>query len=77
MAASISRLHEGPRFSNEFDMFGRATRWLRACEEQAFPVPEGIHSRMDGIEDVVRSLKTEAAPSVPSHNDLAPVQLHR
>ncbi len=75
MAASIGRLHEGPRFANEFDMFGRASQWLRACEERAFPVPDGVRSRMDAVEDVVRSLKRDAGPTVPCHNDLAPYNL--
>ena len=72
MCGSIRRLHDGPRFSNDFDMFGRAKGWLRACDEHAFPTPDRIHDRMDALEDVVFALAKDEPATVPCHNDLAP-----
>ena len=72
VADSIRRLHDGPRFHNDSDMFGKAKEWLRACDEHAFPTPDGVHARMDALEDVVLALEAGGSAAVPSHNDLAP-----
>ena len=72
MVDSIRRLHDGPRFHNDLDMFGKAKRWLRACDEHAFPTPDGVHARMDALEDVALGLARGKPATVPCHNDLAP-----
>jgi len=72
IATAVRALHDGPRFNNDADMFARAKRWLRACHTLAIRVPDGLESRMGGLDDIAAALALDPLPSVPSHNDLAP-----
>jgi thiamine kinase-like enzyme len=72
IATAVRCLHDGPRFNNDADMFARAKRWLRACDNRSIRIPDGAHSRMQELDDVARTLALHPLPSVPCHNDLAP-----
>lgn len=72
IATAVRALHGGPRFNNDADMFARAKRWLGACHKAAIRVPDGIESRMGGLDEIAAALARHPLPSVPSHNDLAP-----
>jgi len=70
MAGSIRRLHAGPRFLVDFDMFRLVENYLGTVEEHSVPIPRGYRDRMDALAEVERALAINALPSVPCHNDL-------
>ncbi len=70
MAASIRRLHAGPRFLLDFDMFRTTDRYLGLCNERSIRIPDGFEDRMPTIVDVERAMRMHPAPTVPCHNDL-------
>ncbi len=70
MAESISRLHRGPRFLRDFDMFRVTDTYLRICDERGFPTPDGFRERLPTAELVERAMRARPLPSVPCHNDL-------
>ena len=71
VAETLRRLHAGPRFRTEFDMFRTAERWLRMCDEREIAIPEGLPERMDRVRLAARALAVLAMDSVPAHNDLS------
>jgi thiamine kinase-like enzyme len=70
MADSIRRLHAGPRFLRDFDMFRITETYLRICDERGFRIPEGFRDRMATVAEVERAMRARPLPSVPCHNDL-------
>jgi thiamine kinase-like enzyme len=70
VAAMCRRLHAGPRFVSDFDMFDVQRRYLAIVRESGFRLPEDylsfdpIARRIEGV------LRASAAPAVPCHNDL-------
>lgn len=70
IAGSLHRLHAGPRFLHDFDMFRTVEHYLRIVEDHDVIVPTGYRERMDTIGEVERALAVHALPRVPCHNDL-------
>ncbi len=69
-ADAVRRLHAGPRFVNEFDMFARQ-RWYReVVAEHGFRLPPSYDDHAAVWEDVRRVLTATAGPTVPCNNDL-------
>jgi thiamine kinase-like enzyme len=75
VAEVLRRLHAGPRFGNDIDMFATAERWLRVCDERGIAIPEGLREAMPQVRAAARALADRPMASVPSHNDLAPDNL--
>jgi thiamine kinase-like enzyme len=70
VAAALRRLHVGPRFRDDFDMFGLAERYLHLCDERTIPVPDGYRDRLADVARIEAALAVHPLPTVPSHNDL-------
>ncbi|MEO8422519.1 MAG: choline/ethanolamine kinase family protein [Actinomycetota bacterium] len=70
MAASLHRLHAGPPFLQDFDMFRITERYLGVVADCDVRIPEGFRDRMETVVDVERVLAVNAQPRVPCHNDL-------
>lgn len=70
VAAACRQLHQGPRFTNEFDMFVRQPRYLRTVREQGYALFEGYADFTDAFDRVRRALAVRAGPTVPCNNDL-------
>ncbi len=70
IAQSLRRLHAGPRFMRDFDMFRTVEFYLGICEAHEVHVPEGYHDRLSDVADVERALTARPLPTVPCHNDL-------
>jgi thiamine kinase-like enzyme len=69
-ADAVRRLHAGPRFVNDFDMFARQ-RWYReVIGEHGFALPPSYDDHAAAWEDVRRALTATAGPTVPCNNDL-------
>lgn len=70
IAGSLRRLHAGPRFLRDFDMFRTTEFYLGIVEEHDVRIPEGMRDRLPRLPEVERALAVHALPSVPCHNDL-------
>ena len=69
-ADAIRRLHAGPRFSGDFDMFSRQAGYLALVREHGFSLPDGYDAFAPQWERVRRALAVRPAATVPCNNDL-------
>jgi thiamine kinase-like enzyme len=70
VADTLLRLHAGPRFRDDFDMFRVSARYFRLVDERSIPVPAGYRERLDRLPAIESALAVHRLPSVPCHNDL-------
>lgn len=70
MAQSIRRLHGGPRFFSDFNMFRLTEYYLGICKERRIRMPEGYLDRMPSVAQIEKALLVDPLPSVPCNNDL-------
>lgn len=68
VAAACRRLHAGPGFVNDFDMFDTQARYRRIVAEHGFRLPD----RYDEFAPAVARIRAALPPrpTVPCHNDL-------
>jgi thiamine kinase-like enzyme len=69
-AEACGRLHAGPRFVNEFDMFARQAGYLATSRERGFRLPASYDDHADAWAEVARALAVAPRPTVPCNNDL-------
>ena len=69
-ADAIRRLHAGPRFSGDFDMFIRQAGYLALVREHGFSLPDGYDAFAPQWERVRRALAVRPPTTVPCNNDL-------
>ena len=70
IAQACRRLHGGPRFLGDFDMFVIQGRYAAVTAELGFRVPAGYDALMPQVESARRALAVRAGPTVPCNNDL-------
>jgi thiamine kinase-like enzyme len=70
IAASLRRLHAGPRFLEDFDMFRLTDFYLGVCAEHDVRIPEGFREHQADVAAIERVLEARPLPTVPCHNDL-------
>ena len=70
VAEALRRLHAGPRFRDDFDMFRLSESYLRVVDERGITIPAGYRTRMDRLPRIEAALAVDPLPSVPCHNDL-------
>ena len=70
VAASLRRLHAGPRFLHDFDMFRVTERYLRVVDERGIAIPDGYRDRLPLLPHIEAALATAPLARVPCHNDL-------
>ena len=70
IAQACRRLHSGPRFLGDFDMFVIQGRYAAVTAELGFRVPAGYDALMPQVESARRALAVRAGPTVPCNNDL-------
>jgi thiamine kinase-like enzyme len=70
VAEAVRRLHEGPRFSGDFDMFRRQARYRQTVEERGYRLFDGYDEHDAGFRRVRAALAVRAEPTVPCNNDL-------
>jgi thiamine kinase-like enzyme len=70
MASSLRRLHAGPRFRQDFNMFRLVEYYLGIVEQHEVRIPEGFVDRLPTVAEVERAVAVNALPAVPCHNDL-------
>jgi thiamine kinase-like enzyme len=69
-AQAIRTLHQGPRFTGDFDMFARQRRYLGTVRERGYLLFDGYDDLADRFCEVGRALAVGAEPTVPCNNDL-------
>jgi thiamine kinase-like enzyme len=70
VAEACRRLHRGPRFAGDFDMFELQRRYLGVVHDNGFRLParyEDFHPQVDRIS---RALAVRSEATVPCNNDL-------
>jgi thiamine kinase-like enzyme len=69
-ADAVRRLHAGPRFTGESDMFVRQAGYLEAVRANRMSLPAGYADHAAAWDDVRRALAAAPRPTVPCNNDL-------
>ncbi len=70
IAAGCIRLHSGPRFVNDFDMFALQRRYLDIVHEFGFRLPSDYLEFQPQVARLHTVLRATATGTVPCHNDL-------
>ncbi|HET9672407.1 MAG TPA: phosphotransferase [Actinomycetota bacterium] len=70
VAASLRRLHAGPRFRKDFDMFRLTEFYLDVCAERGIAIPSGFRDHRRDVDAIESALRARPLPTVPCHNDL-------
>jgi thiamine kinase-like enzyme len=70
MAGSIKRLHAGPRFLMDFNMFRLTEYYLSVCRDREIRIPAGYLDRMDIVRQIEKAMSVNPLPTVPCNNDL-------
>ena len=70
MAQAIKRLHAGPRFYSDFNMFRLTDYYLKLCGEREIKIPEGYLERMPVVARIEEAMSVRPLPTVPCNNDL-------
>jgi len=69
-ADAVRRLHAGPRFTGDFDMFARQAGYLEVVRDNGMSLPPGYADHAAAWADVRRALAAAPRPTVPCNNDL-------
>ncbi len=70
VADACRRLHQGPRFANDFDMFALQPYYLSIVESHGFALPEGYRDFLPEVGRIRAALSMRPEPTVPCNNDL-------
>jgi thiamine kinase-like enzyme len=70
MAQALRRLHAGPRFLTDFNMFRLVEFYLRIVGEHEVPIPDGYRDYLPSLARIEGALARRPLPAVPCHNDL-------
>jgi thiamine kinase-like enzyme len=70
MAQAIKKLHAGPRFLTDFNMFRLTEYYLNLCKERDIKIPDGYLDRLDTIAKIEKAMSVNSLAPVPCNNDL-------
>jgi thiamine kinase-like enzyme len=70
MARAIKKLHAGPRFLTDFNMFRLTEYYLQICKEHEISIPDGYAERMSTVTTIEQAMSVKPLPAVPCNNDL-------
>jgi len=70
VAESCKRLHAGPRFVNDFNMFKIQRDYLSLVQERGFRLPDGYLDYLPRVEEIRKALAVREEGTVPCNNDL-------
>lgn len=70
MAQAIKKLHAGPRFYSDFNMFRLTEYYLSICKDRDIPIPTGYLDRMPTVAEIEKAMSVNLLPTVPCNNDL-------
>jgi thiamine kinase-like enzyme len=67
---AVRRLHDGPRFTGDFDMFARQRRYLDLVHTRGCSLPDGYEAHDAAFRRAGTALAAHPATTVPCNNDL-------
>ncbi len=70
IAEALRRLHAGPRFLTDFNLFRLAEFYLRVVRARTIRIPDGYLDRLPEVARIEAALRQHPLPTVPCHNDL-------
>ncbi len=70
IARAVRRLHAGPRFAGDFDMFQVQRRYLAVATQRGFKIPDGYAALRPQVDAARRALAVRDEGTVPCNNDL-------
>ena len=70
MAEAIKKLHEGPRFLLDFNMFRLTEYYLSLCRDRAIKIPDGYLDRKPTTQPIEKAMTVHPLETVPCNNDL-------
>ena len=70
MAQAIKKLHAGPRFLTDFNMFRLTEYYLQICDEHEITIPDGYIERMSTVATIEQAMSANPLATVPCNNDL-------
>jgi len=70
IAEVLRRLHAGPHFRDDFDMFRLSERYLRLVDERSIPIPTGYREHLPLVPRIEAAFADHPLPTAPCHNDL-------
>ncbi|MGI5244677.1 choline/ethanolamine kinase family protein [Dactylosporangium sp. CA-139066] len=70
LAEACRRLHAGPAFGNDFDIFAKRAELLEVCRRHDLPLPPGYRDHESAVDALRAALAADPLPAVPCHNDL-------
>lgn len=70
IAEALRRLHAGPRFRDDFNMFRLTEHYLRVIDERSIRIPDGYRVELPKVALIEAALAATPLPTVPCHNDL-------
>jgi thiamine kinase-like enzyme len=70
MARAIKKLHAGPRFLTDFNMFRLTEYYLQICDENNIPIPDDYLERMPTVSTIEQAMSVKPLATVPCNNDL-------
>ncbi len=75
VAAACRRLHAGPRFVNDFDMFATQRAYLEVVTSHGFRLPARYLDFGPQVERISAALDVRRERTVPCNNDLLPANI--
>ena len=70
IADSLRRLHAGPRFRDDFNMFRLTEHYLRVIDQRSIRIPDGYLDELPKVGRIEAALAARPMDTVPCHNDL-------
>jgi thiamine kinase-like enzyme len=70
VAEGCRKLHAGPRFRGEFNMFERQPDYLKTVQDKGFRVPDDYLDHAGKFKDIEQVLSLTDQTTVPCNNDL-------
>jgi thiamine kinase-like enzyme len=70
IAASLRKLHAGPRFLKDFNMFRLIEFYRQMVKEHDVRIPDTYNSRLPTVARIEQAVSAHALPIVPCNNDL-------
>ena len=70
MTEAIQKLHSGPRFLLDFNMFRLTEHYLKICKERDIKIPDGYLDRVPIFARIEKAMSENPLPTVPCNNDL-------
>jgi thiamine kinase-like enzyme len=70
IAEALRKLHAGPRFRDDFDMFRLTEFYLGVVNERAIRIPDGYRDELPKVALIEAAFAAHPLATVPCHNDL-------